>query len=444
MKKKIFIIVSVAVAVLFVILLSKGCGGGNTWTLKPVADNGADSVKINKINIFLDASGSMIGYVSGINATAKKNLKQTVSRIVTQCESYNSKTVVNCAAVRDNKVIGISREKFPYELNDNSIFSGQSTEFGRMLSESVDSTNSDDVSILISDCVLSFPAGKSNLNGIETLNVDVVRAMQRAKDKNLSIAIVKFNTEFNTSYYCDCTNKNPKADSANSIMKDRPYYCIFIGKSDAINALISKQLKSAIADNDGVYCRESPVNKVNNDSIVMATNNGDVAIAGFEKNSISLNPDYNTYAGAKDIIYVGLIGFNISPLCSTLGIPDVVDFDKNSFISDVASIQESDLDSALIDAPASVSRIFRITFIDYKAIVNLTNLTAGIRLLPKQSIDSINSSIFPDNVPINDINKLQGKTFAMEKVLEAIDQVYNNNNSCPLAEFKITLSKPIK
>lgn len=436
MNKIILICLGVVVFVTFFVMQS--CSRP-TWIIQANNDLVGKDVAISNINIFLDASVSMRGYTDGVSPKAPKNLKSVVSTLVTQSEQYSKSTKLNCAAIQNNSFVPVSSASFPFTINDNSIFKGQFTDFGYMLTAAVAKTSPSDVSILISDCIMSYPPGQTDKNvvGIDNLKVEVVRALQAARQKGLSIAIFKYCTDFTTKFYCDCDNNTPQISSGkDSMMHNRPYYCILLGKSDAINSL-NNHLKNVLPANNGVYYREASSPKEVN--VLSALNAENIGATYSQGDTIQVDPEAVKGADAtNDIVYLGIQNLVTPPFMISETMRDtLIVLGQQPFVKSTEAIQQSKFE-AEVEEEQTVSRIYQVTLQSLQSIANAQCLANSLVIIPIQGITTANSSMFPDNKL--SLQGMEGKTFAMDKVLEAIDQAYLD---CPMAAFNLIINKVI-
>ena len=397
------------------------------WTLLPKDESTAVKADVDTINIYLDVSKSMRGYIDGVSSNADSsqfNLKRVVSTIVTEAERLSSKQTC-CYAVLDSKCNLVDTSIFPERIIDNSIFSGNETQFGEMLTSAINGTGKNGLSVVVTDGIMSYPPKQSNLNviGIENLKVQVKRAAEQARIKGNSILIVKYNTDFKTSYYCNCDNAKPAFAANEPIMKKRPYYLIMIGNENAIYSLYSK-MDTILKGNDGMYYRRA--GKPDEIKFVTCQDENVVGLIKTDKSVLTID---NTAAieqsSTKDIFYVGVKTTAASALFCNQFMGGTTMISENGLIdaSTISMIRVDKMKPLSLEED-TVAAIYKMQLEQLGTILNSTKLTETIYLQPKQSIDK-NSSIFPDNT--NNSKDFESRTFAFSFVIEAIDEAYNKN-----------------
>ena len=196
----------IVTTLLGVISLSS-CGERKTWTVLPSGISQSVSANLETVNIFIDASKSMKGYIEGVSTdpdSNKYNLKRVVSTFVTETEKIKpSNCNLLCYAVKNSQPAPVSTNEFTGKINDGKLFSDDATLFGKMIASAVDKTSNHGVSIIFTDGIMSYPPSESsrNVTDIENLKVEVKRAALKAKNKGQSVLIIKYNTDFLTKYY---------------------------------------------------------------------------------------------------------------------------------------------------------------------------------------------------------------------------------------------------
>lgn len=409
----------------------------NKWTLLPNDESIAVKVDVDTINIYLDVSKSMRGYIDGVSSNADSsqfNLKRVVSMVVTEAERLSSKQTC-CYAVLDGKCNLVDTSIFPERIIDNSIFSGNETQFGEMLTSAINGTGKNGLSVVVTDGIMSYPPKQSNLNviGIENLKVQVKRAAEQARIKGNSILIVKYNTDFKTSYYRNCDNAKPAFAANEPIMKKRPYYLILIGNENAIYSLYSK-MDTILKGNDGMYYRRA--GKPDEIKFVTCQDENVVGLITTDKSVLTIdNTAAKEQSSTKDYFYVGVKKTAASALFCNQFMDGTTMISENGLIdaSTISMIRVDEMKPLSLEED-TVTAIYKMQLEQLGTILNSTKLTETIYLQPKQSIDN-KSSIFPDNV--NNSKDFESKTFAFSFVIEAIDEAYNKNAvGCFVFKFK--------
>jgi hypothetical protein len=212
-------------------------------------NNNSENEDINTIiNVFIENSGSMDGYVEGTtefeaalsdllvqlqykyNKEKKDNQNLNINFINTKI--YPSKVdEVN------NFVETLEPSKAPYKVGNGSV-----SKLNEILEIILDSTKQNEISILTSDCIYSLDKGKDTEGALEFQKSLTKGAfLEKSKEFNFSTIVLKMNSKFD-GYYYDKDNSKTRLSK-----KERPYYFWIIGKHNLIKTFQEeinlKQLK---------------------------------------------------------------------------------------------------------------------------------------------------------------------------------------------------------
>lgn len=237
MNKKFIPLILLAVIAIFFVILVSNCGGKKK---EPKNEKETDipqitqKSKISSIKFYLETSGSMKGYFGG-----GTDFAVTVNNFVVDLNAVKEQTKMN--------LFFINSEVTPYEKPINTFITdvaslnlqmGRSSEIHKMIKEISDNHKENDISIFVSDFILSFPAEEVKKNReINKENVQSVlkpyikEEIAKLKKKEMAILIYAFTSNFNGKYY------NYQNQAVNCAGCQRPYYMWIIGKSALINDL---------------------------------------------------------------------------------------------------------------------------------------------------------------------------------------------------------------
>jgi hypothetical protein len=192
----------------------------------PKSNNGCPIIpQINKIHLYLDNSASMNGYYKDLT---------------------EYKTIVSDLAVKMDKEIKpvdisfIAHQTFPYsksvsdftsDLATTPMAAQKSSELQRMISDIASHCGNNDVSILVSDCILSFPDADikadpeiNRNNAASTLKNNIYSTFADLKKKGFAASIYGFRSRFFGTYY---NYQNQKTKLRGTV---RPFYVWVIAK----------------------------------------------------------------------------------------------------------------------------------------------------------------------------------------------------------------------
>ena len=260
MNKKVLVVLFLAVA--FFAIGVVGCGGSekDNGRIEYVAHN-SKALEISNpdgIDIYIDASGSMKGYVDGVVGTFKTNVPDLTVNPTNKEAFYMSEDSIKCYTINNRSLVLHNTRDFCNNIRNTTLFNGQSTLLHEMFDVVVKNqiNHPSRVSVIVSDCILSF-SGSEIRNDLEVnkLNIgilesNVTRSMTQLVNKNLSVAIIQYKSDFNGNYYFNYQDR-PLPAARNQILSNRPYYFILIGQREKIDAMFNKNVLPK--DYDGVY-----------------------------------------------------------------------------------------------------------------------------------------------------------------------------------------------
>jgi len=232
MKKVYFLTIVAAITLLATVCFYSSCGDNErvskkgTLTSETIADstlNRAVSAKV--VNVYIENSGSMDGYVNG-----QTEFKGAIRDLLVLLKHYYEKKVnlffINTAI--HQTATNIDLAEFSQKINLSWRTGDRSTSnLNKMFSEILKKTNDSTISILLSDCIYSIPQ-KGNtvglLNDAKGLTKDAFLSKSREDKTILSTTILKMKSKFKGKYF-------PFTGDANwfTIDMERPYYICIIG-----------------------------------------------------------------------------------------------------------------------------------------------------------------------------------------------------------------------
>src|SRR3972149_5785153 len=140
------------------LFLFNGC---NTEITYKVGENVSDSrPNIKAVNIYIEASISMKGFVEQINPNENYKLRTVVPFLITECRHHLDSERELFTFITDSpNLYSYSDERFKKELCDGKIFTGTTSKFNNMFKYVIDSTKAGELSIFITDCILDLGGG---------------------------------------------------------------------------------------------------------------------------------------------------------------------------------------------------------------------------------------------------------------------------------------------
>lgn len=207
---------------------TKGPVGGNTTTGITTTPQSISDVNVN---LYVENSGSMFGYLSG--NSFRDNINYFMNGFYQQ--NLCADTNIHCFYI-NNKVCDIPNvqvSNFVTNLKSNVTKCGNqgSTDIALIFDTIFARTDNKTLSVLVSDMILS-PDGSNAADYLTNMNIKI---MQKIKSKSKDFATVIFHCEssFKGTYY-DCDNHTKKIDTI------RPYYICVIGNNSLIKRFLSE------------------------------------------------------------------------------------------------------------------------------------------------------------------------------------------------------------
>lgn len=315
MKSSVFLII------ISQIFLFTNCGGGpkDKSQDKQISDSTAIIQNTNKsesrpiINVYLENSGSMNGYVAGVTEF-EQSIYSFLSQISTSqiTDSLNLYYINSTIHYQGNDI-----ENFIKDL-DKSTFQSKGgtlseTIISQLLSQVLNKTDRNSISFFISDCIFSPGRGVNAEEYLVNQRIAIRTMFSKAIEKNPELGVVIFNSSSN--FRGDYFNKNNEKRYINS---RRPYYLWIIGETSKIKQLLDKvpynNDKERIMNNyASIFNYSSYFNKY---EILLNPKMGDFRKVKSNNPTISKTHIYKTHlemrSGGK--IFMFSVGLNASDL----------------------------------------------------------------------------------------------------------------------------------
>ena len=255
MGKQLGILVAFILLIVLVLIGIESCNSSKLeYKIEEVTNT--TEPKIDALKIYLEASLSMRGFVHKRNPNSSNyKMRTVVPFLITECRQRLGTNRQLFTFITDSpKLYQSSDAKFKDELWKGSILNGGNSRLQNILKHVIDSTKKGELSFLISDCILDLGdgLGLNNLDIITTLIYDKL-----VDQKDLSVALFKYSSDFNGNYYYCYNNSQPYTGIE---LKNHPFYIWIFGEADLIKHALSKQV---ISDFDNSYSWEMSAHSVN-------------------------------------------------------------------------------------------------------------------------------------------------------------------------------------
>lgn len=377
--------------------------------------------EIKNINFFLETSASMGGYIKG--STQFDNI---IPKLLIEIEN---KTTFQAKAVHINYISSSitpytkTTKEFIYDISTVNVDTGKSSQMADIFEAVTNKTDSTDISIFVSDCILSYPdeAIRKNreVNREKTgeLKAFIEQAFLKMKKKNICASLYAFNSRFNGTYYDYQNNKIPVTGDVL-----RPFYIWVIGNKSLLerfnNQLDSiEDFKPEMTIDFGLF--QKPINQYN--LLFKTERSGEWSYD--ENNLIDVETSKNNplkFAIAVDLSGLPDYAKDASYLKNNLAL---ISNNLKCSLTAIKKVSEIDMQNA---APKERQLLQNATHVIVLTVPEMYGQQGGILLkLPlKYDTEYANWSIADDR----DKSILARKTFAFKDLVEGVRDAYQNNN----------------
>lgn len=263
----VFLVIGVVFTILVGNSCSRQCDGKKCKSALGFKDNEKSSVRdslfnannpsiAKKINIYVESSASMDGYVEG-NTLFKTTLHRLISQVVADVLENDSNLSLNYI---NSKIFNRKEtlKQFTQNLSAASFVSYSGATVGGdransdiidVIKKVVDNTPAGDVSMFVSDCVYSPEASDDIDKALEKQQADILNILKKkSKAKNGSgfgVLVYRLVSDFHGIYYTKTNEQIP-------CNGERPYFVWFFGK-ESILANVSESISKIMSANKAKY-----------------------------------------------------------------------------------------------------------------------------------------------------------------------------------------------
>lgn len=223
------------------LLVLASCAGSNTND-KPTD---APAPKIEDVNFYMEVSGSMAGYLRGATDFAK-----TVPNLLVAIEQQadSGRLPLHTYYIGDSIVrFKGSTEEFIYTIATQQPAREKSSQMHRIFQQIANHTDSNDIAMFVSDCILSYSdediKNNKEINrekaeaGLKPFITSAFNQLQRKN--NMAASLYGFSSSFNGTYYTYQNGRIP----IRSGQAMRPYYIWVIGNKELLKHFNSQLYK---------------------------------------------------------------------------------------------------------------------------------------------------------------------------------------------------------
>jgi hypothetical protein len=404
---------------LIVLLLGacKGCGKKKP----PLAPDKAVAKQINNINFFLETSASMEGYLRG-NSDLAKVIPNFLVDIENRVKFKNKPIRINYISDSIAQYAKSTRD-FIHDISTTKVATGKSSQMHRVFEAVTAATDSNDISILVSDCILSY--ADADIKANKEINVQkadgelkafVKDAFLKMKARNVCATVYGFSSKFFGTYYTYQNSKMPLNGT------ERPYYIWVIGNKELVQQF-NKQLAEITAFTPelsvsfGMF--DKPIDRYNllfktgHEGKWAYDNNHlkDVEVSKKKPVKFSVAVDFSALPPyAQDLAYLKQ---NIK----------LVNNDLEAQIIDIKKAGDIDMAKAAPKEKAPLQDASHVISIEISDLYQSTG-TISLQLPLKYDLGYKDWSVMDDK----NIAGIGKKTFAFEHLVDGVREAYQNNN----------------
>jgi hypothetical protein len=384
------------------------------------------------INVFLENSASMDGYVKGVTEfeTAIYNLLGDF-KISGICDSLNLNYINKSIPYSKQNALAPDIQDFIEKL-EPSIFRQRGgdrsvSDLKNVLNTVLKSVNDKNLAVLISDFVFS-PGSKANAQDyLNNQGVGIkIDFAEKIKSYDLATVVIQLESNFNGLYY-------DKSDRPISINSKRPYYIWIIGNTKQVTEILEKKILDNVKGGYKNRLVFQSIKKANNPTYKILSK---PTYGSFNRAEISKGVIFEA-SESKEIQSKGLFGFNLAINFSNC-------LQESKFYNDTSNYRLS-----------NNSYLLEIETINDQNAATLSGYTHLLKLKTKSLRDenlkidvignlpswvSTSTSNDDSNILIDDQEKQ--KTFGFKFLMEGVkDAFYPKSNSNALNSISITIKK---
>lgn len=384
------------------------------------------------INVYLENSASMDGYVTGVTEfeTAIYNLLGDF-KISKVCDSLNLNYINNSIPFSKKNALPADIQDFIEKLEpstfrqrggDRSV-----SDLKNVINTVLTTVNEKNAAVLISDFVFSPGSGVDAQEYLNNQGVGIkIDFAEKIKEFDLAAVIIQLESNFEGAYY-DKTNKSIPFNGK------RPYYIWIFGSNQQISGILDKKILDNIK---GGYLNRLVLESEKEQSQPNYKILSSPKIGDFSRTELN-NKVIADASPSKNNDNNGFFGFYLAVDFSN-GIQDPSYFlDTTNYVLSNPSYQ---LEVEPISNKNDPS-LSGFTHLIKLKTTDLRNETLEIQLVGQIPNWVFNSSSIDDSNILNDISEQQ-KTFGLQYLIEGVsDAFYPKTSSNAITTFTVTIKK---
>lgn len=370
------------------------------------------SVAINQVNLFLETSASMKGYLTG-----STQFKSQVASLVSQVEKNKSGGLIKQANYylipQDTATQEVDNARtLLNNLKNNQLAAGKNSLIVDILTMLQNRNNAQTVNIFISDCILS----DIDLDNQSIVREQVALLFNKYASANTATSIYAFTSDFSGNYYTYPTGVQMYTDV------ERPYYVWIFGNEQKVNALNQALRKANFEPEEelhfGFRFNQQPDFRVMN----YAGKNGNFVVA---RNNQQLT-DIELFRGRALEMGVGVdLSAYPASIASEKYLTKNLQLAGENAEGSVVSVQPV-ADVQLTKSDNTLAEKYRLTHVITLQISSIKGKQGSVEL----SLAKTESPWYKQWSVDDDrtIEQNEGKTFALQYLIEGVREAYRRED----------------
>lgn len=398
---------------------------GNKLMMKCLQETSSVSIEPNiRSYVVLENSTSLKGYVvrkEKVSYNDDNTFESTVGDLISKLEDSKFNPRWSCGSKKGTNI----NDLYDRGIQDGTIFSAGNTKIHEYIGKVGALANDSTISIFVSDMVysLSRPEMKNNpmaikneLPKLQTLTKDTLRKLAK---NDIHLLLVQYTADFNGEYYYNCTNNITQCDFKQEVMQKRPYYFLIFGTKNNLDALLSKNIVTKYEKIWVTYELDQLSDFKEQEVKAISLDN---RWENFDQEGTDEAP-FTFWTQSKWGELQSTVNLTFKPLCN------------RAFLSDWTPTSSS---VALLQQPKKMSDgEIEVILREFDLLKEVEDVTI---YLTCERDDYKSCSTDDDILAKDELEKLEGKTWAFDKLMEAMSEVYpaiTKKDTIGTIEFKL-------
>lgn len=195
--------------------------------------NNKSAIKLKKINVFIENSLSMYGYLPN-QSQAVTNFRDATNELLIHSKHSFPTTNRQVALINNERTFTINSTDNLNEIDETSLNNKYSqgrgnSDFDNLFEKIMDGWQQEEISIFIADFIYS-PGSSDVTTGLNRLRQNITNAFLSVENtQNLAVNILHLESDFHGIYY---DNQDNKIEG----IKNRPYFIFIIGNNSLVES----------------------------------------------------------------------------------------------------------------------------------------------------------------------------------------------------------------